>query len=300
MKKIFLFGIFILFLCISAGGFLFAKKNKEAIYKKSAITHKAFALQSHKIQSTAPWQQNKEPSQKIPKGFTVTVPIFMYHHIREFTGTMTPLARGLSVTPESLEKQLQYFQKEGFTSLTLEEFTRHITTQEALPLKSVMFTFDDGYQDFYYNAFPLFKKYNIHAIVFIITHDVGTPDYLTWDQIHDMDTSGLIEFGSHTLTHLELSKESIEKQKEEIVQSKELLEKKLGKKIAFFCYPYGKYTQVTVNLVKDTGYEGAFTTHFGITHGLANAYEFPRVRIGDGDVDIHLQKKMEKLLGLKK
>ncbi len=290
-----------------AGGFLFAKKNENLSNQKDITLQKTLTEKSYESQTTTPLPTvtdphlqilREEPLQKLPSGITVKVPIFMYHHIREFTEKMTPMARGLSVTPESLEKQLSYFNDEKYASLTLDQLFHSISSEQIPQKKSVVFTFDDGYRDFYQNAYPLFKKYNFHAIIFLIASDLGAPDYLTWDQIHEMDTSGLIEFGSHTLTHAELSKESVDEQKKQIAESKKLLEKKLGKKITFFCYPYGKYTNVTMQLVQDAGYAGALTTHFGVSHGLSNMYEIPRVRIGDGDVDEHLQKKMKTLLGL--
>lgn len=306
MKKIILFWILGLSLCIVTGDFLFAKKSEELLRQDIFTAKKSLAVKTYDIQTTVPLSNTndsrlqvlrEEPIQKTPSGTTVKVPILMYHHIREFTEKMTPIARGLTVTPESLEKQLSYFKNEKYTSLTLDQLLQYISSGQASPKKSIIFTFDDGYRDFYQNAFPLFKKYNFHATIFLIANDLEAPDYLTWDQIHEMDTSGLIEFGSHTLTHPELSKESVTDQKKQITESKELLEKKLHKKITFFCYPYGKYTKVTIALVKDAGYAGALTTHFGISHGLSNMHEMPRVRIGDGDTDIHLQKKM-KALGL--
>lgn len=307
MKKIILFGVLSMFFCAITGGLLFAQKNKELSDGKRTVIQKSLTIKSYDTQTTTPLPNSndtrlqilrEEPTQKTPRGVTIKVPILMYHHVREFTEKMTPIARGLTVTPESLEKQLSYFQREGYTSFTLDQLSQYISSEQKPPQKSIIFTFDDGYRDFYQNAYPLFKKYNLHATIFLIADDIEAPAYLTWEQIHDMATSGLIEFGSHTLTHPELSKESVDEQKKQITESKDLLEKKLNKKITFFCYPYGKYTKVTVSLVKDTGYEGALTTHFGISYGPSNMYEMPRVRIGNGDIDAHLTKKMHALLKL--
>ena len=71
-----------------------------------------------------------------------------------------------------------------------------------LPQNSILITFDDGYKNNYTLAFPILKKYNMKATIFLNTKFIGEDeDYLNWDEIKEMYQSGLIDFQLHTHSH---------------------------------------------------------------------------------------------------
>ena len=71
-----------------------------------------------------------------------------------------------------------------------------------LPQNSILITFDDGYKNNYTLAFPILKKYNMKATIFLNTKFIGEDeDYLNWDEIREMYKSGLIDFQLHTHSH---------------------------------------------------------------------------------------------------
>jgi len=74
-----------------------------------------------------------------------------------------------------------------------------IEQKNTIPTRTISITFDDGYRDNYTYAFPILKKYGLPATVFIIVNEVGRLDRLSWDEIKEMQDSGIITFGSHTL-----------------------------------------------------------------------------------------------------
>ena len=71
-----------------------------------------------------------------------------------------------------------------------------------LPENSILITFDDGYKNNYTLAYPILKKYNMKATIFLNTRYVGkNEDYLTWDNVREMYESGLVDFQLHTHSH---------------------------------------------------------------------------------------------------
>ncbi|MAE70139.1 MAG: hypothetical protein CME06_06680, partial [Gemmatimonadetes bacterium] len=144
----------------------------------------------------------------------VKVPVLMYHSVApEFDLVPAP---GLSVRPEVFSAHLQLFREEGYTTHTLSELRAHLTGEEQLHGKPLVITFDDGYLDNYLHAFPLLRRYNAKATIFVaadFVEDTRTlrkqPSaddqihgaYLGWPEIREMVESGLVEIESHAATH---------------------------------------------------------------------------------------------------
>ena len=116
------------------------------------------------------------------------VPCIMYHSISDEK----------AINSKNFEEQLELMK--NYATFKFEELEEvHCT----LPKNSILLTFDDGYKDNYTNAFPLLKKYNMKATIFLNTAYIGTdPEYLNWEEIKEMYESGLIDFQLHTHSHL--------------------------------------------------------------------------------------------------
>src|SRR5574340_118921 len=207
------------------------------------------------------------------------VPILMYHHIRENPKPGDLVYDVLNVNSRQLDEQLNYFAAHNYHTVTLGDLSRALNGKTRLPENPVILTFDDGYRNFYENAFPLLKKYKMKAIMFIITSVVGSSPYLTWDQIKEMDKSGLVEFGAHTMHHPNLPDISQEMEKEEIIGSKKDLESHLKKPVIWFAYPYGSYSNIIIKTVKDAGFAGAVSTIYGAIQNKDNFYLMPRIGV---------------------
>ncbi len=172
-------------------------------------------------------------AKEIPEGYEV--PTLMYHCVAdECWSSITELF----VKPSELEKQLQWLQEEGYTPIHFEDLGRVDEIE-----KPILLTFDDGYLDNYTELFPLLKKYNVKATVFMIMGSVGGWNYLTADQIKEMDASGLVSFQSHTVTHEFLSTRTAEQLEYELSESKRMLAEITGKESFVLCYPTGKYSE---------------------------------------------------------
>ena len=205
------------------------------------------------------------------------VPILMYHNVDH-----CDRPKSNTVSPESFTKQMAYIKQHGYHVITLDEWVTSIKQKEALPPMSVVITFDDGLADNYTQAFPILKQYQFPATIFVITDVVGKPGFLTWDQIKEMEKSG-ISFGSHTRIHPYLPAIDSAEQRNQIQISKEILEVQLGHRIDYFAYPSGGFNDSIQALIKASGYKGACTTNRGYHRGNDDPYEIKRIHFGDND-----------------
>jgi peptidoglycan/xylan/chitin deacetylase (PgdA/CDA1 family) len=211
-----------------------------------------------------------EPQKMIPSA----IPILMYHYIREYYNSNDPIGKNLSVAPEKFEEHLAWLKDNGYQSV----FPNFFINPEPISFKPVILTFDDGYQDAYDNAFPILQKYQMAGMFYLIVNKVGTPGYLTWDEISEMQKAGM-SFGSHTLTHPDLRNLAAAILEREIKESKEVLEQKLGQAITDFCYPSGKYNSGIIKVLEALGYQTAVTTESGIAGLKDNPFLLKRFRI---------------------
>ncbi len=214
-----------------------------------------------------------------PTGRVVRVPVLMYHYIQNSDGR-DGLTQDLSVSPEMIDAQLNYLVTQGFTSISPEELYLALVKNQPLPSKPIMLTFDDGYRDFYTQAYPLLKKYQIKATNFVPIGLVDRPYYLTTSQVKELGNDPLITLASHTLHHPDLPLSTRESAWDEIFQGKVRLEAVIGKKVDYFAYPFGAFNERIVNQVKESGFKMAFTTQVGRTHSETTLLVQPRVRVG--------------------
>ena len=189
----------------------------------------------------------------------------MYHHVAP--QPLEPGGRAFTIFPQQFEEQLAFLRQHGFTPVGLQELSQARQSKMALPKKPVLFTFDDGYNNHFTYLFPLLQKHRLPAVIFLITDLIGKdPFYLTWEQARQMQQSGLVEFGSHTVSHARLRQLSNEEILKELKESKQIIEKELGVPCRSFCYPFGSggLDKRVRPLVFQAGYEFDFSTKQGI------------------------------------
>ncbi|MCJ7497053.1 MAG: polysaccharide deacetylase family protein [candidate division Zixibacteria bacterium] len=187
-------------------------------------------------------------------------PVLAYHKVTdEFEWGIT------RVKPESFEQQMEYLKEKGFSSIDLEE----LLSGEEKKDKQIVFTFDDGYESVYQNAFPVLKRYGFKAIIFIITGYTGKENsweagfgrkfrHLSWEQIQEMKESGF-QFGSHTVNHPDLTGLNRKSLEYELRKSKEIIEDKLNQEVKSLSYPFSRHNQLVRTEAKNAGYKAAFT-----------------------------------------
>ena len=207
----------------------------------------------------------------------------MYHYVRVVTDPKDRLGINLSVKPDLFAAQMQYLADNGYTTLTMGEVHAILAGQMPLPERPIALTFDDGYRDFYTAAWPVLRQHGFKATSYVISGFIGWDAYMTWPMLKELDASGQVEIGAHTVDHADLKAMSAPRRAQEINGSKLALEEGLGHPVTAFCYPSGKYDAGVVALVRQAGFLTATTVEYGTKQNLQWAFELPRVRVTGPD-----------------
>ncbi|MDD4956251.1 MAG: polysaccharide deacetylase family protein [Candidatus Omnitrophica bacterium] len=218
-----------------------------------------------------------------------TTPILMYHSVSK------DKASTLNVTPKNFARQMQYLRDKGYSVISLKDLVAHINKGERYVPRTVVVTFDDGFEDNYLYAFPVLSQYGMPATIFMISGYVDKREgYLTWEQIRLMMRND-ISFGAHTRNNVYLpSIKDNAKLKEEIYGAKDDIQRMTGREVDFFCYPTGGFNDGIKDMVKKAGYKGACTTNRGLSTANEDVYELKRVKVTNSDTvqPLHFEAKL--------
>ncbi|GFZ32692.1 hypothetical protein CSC2_32180 [Clostridium zeae] len=202
------------------------------------------------------------------------VPILCYHDVNPTKGN------NLLLNPDKFKQQMKYLKDNGFFTLTLDELYGYLRENIAIPSKSIVLTFDDGYIGNYTYAYPILKEFGFTATIFMISECVDNGPYLTSGQIKELSEYG-IDIESHTTDHSDLTKLSLSKQIDIMKESKHSLEKLLNKPIDYIAYPYGKLNDNSKKAAAAAGYKMAFNVQGTLTDKRDNIYNLDRFYIGN-------------------
>lgn len=189
----------------------------------------------------------------------VIIPVLMYHNIAE---EYPEGSEGANITPKLFEEHMQGILDKGYTPIFVADYYDSVQNGTPLPQNPIIVTFDDGYLSNYEIAFPILKRLNIPATIFIVTSTVGakaedgmvSTSHFTWEQAKEMQKSGIIDIHSHSHTHKNMTQISPAQLQEELRLSKYLIERNLEKSCFVFSYPFGGYNETTSSLASFAGY----------------------------------------------
>lgn len=221
------------------------------------------------------------------------VPVLMYHHVNPYPGLVT-------VSPQTFEVQMAYLASASYTALGADQFLDFLHGKRAVPRRSVLITFDDGYLDNYVYAYPLLQRYGLRAVIFAVTGWIGdgaarvgdgnaapaTPDHrackaaiaagradevmLRWSEIEAMEKSGAMEIHSHTHRHIRWDKQipdagrRLAELEADLAASRAALYQRLGKQSRHLCWPWGYFEAGYQAAAEKCGFEALYTTHKGV------------------------------------
>lgn len=200
------------------------------------------------------------------------IPVLYYHSVND------SVDNEVTISPSLLKKELEYIKNQGYTTLSLKEVENYILNNQPIPEKSILITFDDGYMDNYYNAYPILKELNMKATIFCITSELDGSYYLSEDAIKEMSKNN-IDIESHTLNHPHLNSLTYDEQLKELTESKAKLENITGNKITAIAFPFGDYNEDSIKAAKNSGYTLAFTTNKGFASRDNNPLELDRIYV---------------------
>jgi peptidoglycan/xylan/chitin deacetylase (PgdA/CDA1 family) len=215
--------------------------------------------------------------------YQLRVPVLMYHYIRINPDSQDQVGFNLSVTPDDFDQQMAYLAAHGYHAIDVQQLTEALKSHTSLPPNPIVLTFDDGYRDFYTDAYPILQKYGLHAESYVAPGLLGGDNYMSWEMLKEVAASGLVTIGSHTVRHLYLPGLPESTRLQELRESKRLLEEPLGIIVNDFCYPYGGYNEQVAHEVEEAGYTNATTTVGGTLHPEGQYFTITRVRVGGGE-----------------
>lgn len=209
---------------------------------------------------------------------TKKIPVLMFHYVEVNQDKKDFLRDNLNTNPYIFEKQILTFKNAGYEFIWASEIPEALKDRSGK--KYVVFTFDDGYETFYSQTYPVVKKHKIKVTNYVIADFLGKTNYMSKSQLDKIHGEGYLEIGSHTLTHLGLTVISKNEAKRQIVESKKKLETLFNTKVQSFCYPYGFYNDDVAKIVQESGYTNATITKLGSVVSEDSLFTITRIRPG--------------------
>ena len=209
------------------------------------------------------------------------IPIITYHALGQ---SRSPVFTNIA----DFEKQLAALANLGYQSISLSVLLQWLKGEVGEPENGVIFTFDDGYESVYSQAWPLMEAYGFKGTLFVISDYCGKNNQwpgqmdgiperplMTWDQLAEMAAYGW-ELGAHTRTHPMLPRLTQPQIEDEIIASRKEIEQRTGFEVKLFAQPYGQ-TNEQVNKVVAGHFDGAVSTVLGLVERNSSPYQLPRI-----------------------
>jgi peptidoglycan/xylan/chitin deacetylase (PgdA/CDA1 family) len=213
-----------------------------------------------------------------------SVPVLMYHEVNDPAEAW----RSLAVPPPVFREQLRYLHDGGYATLTAGKLATLLAEGGPVPPRSVVLTFDDGFEDFHRHAVPALAEYGFTATVFVTTswvQDAGSASaasrpgrMLSWGQIGESLGAGM-EVGAHSCQHFQLDQLPVRQLRDELYVSKARLEDKLGTRVPGLAYPYGYSNAKVREVARAAGYDYGYAVRNMMTGLDGDLFRLPRLTV---------------------
>jgi peptidoglycan/xylan/chitin deacetylase (PgdA/CDA1 family) len=206
---------------------------------------------------------------------------FIYHRFDDARYPST------NISVDIFTKQLEFLRERNIPAVSTQDISERIARGQELPDHAVMITVDDAYLSFYEAGMPVIREFGIPVSLFVNTDSVGTPGYMSWDQIREVVADG-VEIGNHTASHVymveKVAGESDAQWRrriyDDILKAQQAFERELGFAPNIFAYTYGEYSAEIIDLVKDLGFIAAYAQQSGVIHQQHDLFTLPRFPMG--------------------
>jgi peptidoglycan/xylan/chitin deacetylase (PgdA/CDA1 family) len=217
--------------------------------------------------------------------------ILMYHRI-----TRGPSRDRYTVSAEEFRRQMTFLTEQGYRVVSLRDFVSALEMREMFSQRSVVISFDDGFESTFEQAVPTLEQYGMPATFFLVSGLVGKTNewmdsqrssafsLMNWHQAAYLQRRGF-ELGSHTCSHPMLTEIDVVRARLEIENSKKELENRVGIAVQAFAYPFGAHNDAVRNLVRQAGYRCACSTMSGFNDCNADRFLLRRIDVfGDDSI----------------
>lgn len=204
------------------------------------------------------------------------VPVLIYHSLdKELVDSYA------AVDLKVFERQMAYVKNNGYKTITVADYAKALIEGKRLDRKTVVITFDDGFAD-NYDGFKLMQEMGLAWTLFMPWDYIDKDNYLSTVQIEEFLNNSKMELASHGVKHKYLLELKPDEWKDELVNSKKLLEDKFLRPIETFSYPIGGFNRDIIKATKEAGYLCACATNRGYERKL-DSYAIRRIKINNTD-----------------
>lgn len=210
-----------------------------------------------------------------------------YHQVREYKSSDGPKTKLFITLPATFEKEMKYLFDNGYKTITTEQYINYLNNSTssdfAIPEKSVVISFDDGYISQYEIAYPILKKYNMIAEFFIYKDCIDKyPACMKSNDLKELVNNNM-NLGNHTQDHILLTKYKDETIIKQITENQNWLINNFGTSSVenILAYPYGASDGRVRNITKSLGYMGAIGVSGGHEKDNSNLFSLHRYLLGD-------------------
>lgn len=240
-------------------------------------------------------------TQKQISGGDKPIPILMYHSISNEKERLPPYYR-INTSPAIFNEHMRYLYEHDYSVINLQDLEKSFYTRDAS--RYVVLTFDDGFRDFYTSAYMILKNYGFGATVFLPTgfihHERRSfkgKECMTWNEVRALSREGIL-FGSHTITHPQLSHLTTHEIEDEIKLSMKRIEDETGLPVQSFSYPFAfpgekAFQNKLIALLKKSGYINGVTTIIGRSSISDSPFFLKRLPVNNDDDQFLFQSKLE-------
>lgn len=217
---------------------------------------------------------------------------FLCYHSIISSNRLEPTTPSTTITKLQFRNHLEWFRNSGFTVVSMNNALELLETGRAGEGKFLCLSFDDGSVDHYTVVWPILKEFGFPAHFFIVSQFIGRVissdangknlirEYMTEKELKEIIKQGG-SIGSHSATHLDLTKLNANIVFRELQESKHEIELVINQPVTTFAYPYAAYNRIVIESVMKAGYHYAFRINFGTVKLLSpnNRYSLPRTVI---------------------
>jgi peptidoglycan/xylan/chitin deacetylase (PgdA/CDA1 family) len=202
--------------------------------------------------------------------------VIMYHRFGESAHPST------SIQLDQFEAHIRALRDGAYNVVPLDTIATAFVRGEALPDFTVGISVDDAYLSAYSEAAPRLKAAGLPWTLFVATDpaDRGLSGYMTWEQIRELERSG-VTIGSQTKSHPHMADNSSDKNVAELQHSNEQFIAQLGKKPSLFAYPYGEASLKVMEVVRSANFLVAFGQHSGAIGMSGERFYLPRFSMNE-------------------
>lgn len=274
-------------------------------------------------EKTIVWDKTNDTGQKVVTGkyfFKLTtmspgVPVLIYHHLA--LGGKGYDENPYTETPENFLAQMDYLLNNKYNVISLDQLIDFMNGNQMLPPKTVVITFDDGYESVYKYAFPILKKHNFKATAFIIGKKAEgkKPNFvpsLNFNELKEMYESGTFDIQSHTYDlhdkvqispygefgyaitvkmylkdkkRMETDEEFLERITNDLKKSKDILEQNVGTKVVSLSWPHGRDLEKVTKIAEGLGFKYFIEGNLGPNYIGDSVTNIKRVFVKKGIAD---------------